>query len=110
MEERVAHALEGLAVAPGLAELQRILADVHVDAPHAEHVGGARARNRGLEAWVTRDYLVGQDAAVAVAADAEAVGVRDALLDDVVDSGEHVRGVDVAPVGVDRLRELEAAA
>ena len=75
VEERIAHALVGLAVAPGQAELQLVLADVHVDAAHAEHVGGAGAADRRLEARVARDHLVGQDAAVAVAA--ERRGARD---------------------------------
>ena len=70
----------------------------------------AGARDRALEARVARDHLVGQDAAVAVAAEPEPLGIRDAQLHDVVDGREHVGRVLDAPVGVDRLRELEAAA
>ena len=53
---------------------------------------------------------VGQDAAVAPAADAEAVGVGDARRDHVVDRRHHVLEVLVPPVRPDRAAEGGAAA
>ncbi len=55
-----------------------------------------------LKRVVLRDDVVGQDAAVAPAADAEPIGVGDSRPDDVVDGRHHVLVVLVPPVGPDR--------
>ena len=56
-----------------------------------------------LKRVVRGDGVVGEDAAVAPAAYAEAVGVGDSLLDGFVDAGEQVDDLLVAPVGEDGL-------
>ena len=55
------------------------------------------------------DHVVGQDAAVAPAADAELVRIGDAHLDDLIDHRLEIVDFVVAPVGPDRSRELRAA-
>ena len=70
----------------------------------------ARARNRRLEARRLRDDVVGQDPAVAPAADSQAVGIGDAHRDRRVDRCHHVVVILVAPVGEDRAAEVAAVA
>ena len=62
-----------------------------------------------LKRPVGRDRVVGEDAAVAPAADAEPIGIGDAAGDGVVHAGEQIDDFLVAPVGVDGLLEGRAA-
>ena len=63
----------------------------------------AGAARRGLEAAVGRDRVVGEDPAVAPAADPEPVRIRDADLLHVIHRAEQIDDFLVAPVGEDRL-------
>src|SRR5262249_30409955 len=56
------------------------------------------------------DGVIGEDAAVAPAADTEAVGISVALLDGFVDAGEQVFDFMMTPVGEDSLRIVASAA
>ncbi len=56
-----------------------------------------------FEARGAGDGVVGEDAAVAPAADAEAIGIGIALLHRLVHAGEQVVDFMVTPVGEDRL-------
>ena len=63
-----------------------------------------------LETAVLRDGVVGEDAAVAPAADAEAVGIGDPEGYDIVDAGQEIDDLLASPVGEDgRLEGLVAA-
>src|SRR5262249_9304016 len=68
-----------------------------------------RAAGRRLEACVARDHVVGEDAAVTPAADAEPGRIGDPQLHDLIDRGLQIVDLIVAPVGGDRLRELRPA-
>ena len=99
-----------LGVLPRQAELGLPLALVVIGAVVGEVVELARARDRRLEAVRLRDDVVGEDAAVAPAADAEPIGIGDAHRDRRVDRRHHVVVVLVAPVGEDRAAEVAAVA
>ena len=59
--------------------------------------------DRRLEAAVGGDRVVGQDPAVAPAADAEPIGIDEAELLDVIHRAQQIDDFLVAPVGEDRL-------
>jgi hypothetical protein len=98
-------ALPQLAVLPRQTELQLPLELVVVVAVigGVEHLAGAG--HRSLEAVGLGDHVVGQDAAVGPAADAETLGIGVAAGDGVVDRGHHVFVVLVPPIREDGGRE-----
>ena len=83
------------------------LADVHVG-PQLPSAFAIPAPLRGVEPAVAGEHLVGEDAAVAPAADPEALGVGHALRHGLIDRREHVRRP-AAPVGLDPHRIVHAA-
>ena len=95
---------------PRLAHLVLVLDDVLVGAVHGELERTAGAAHRALEARIARDRVVGQDAAVAPAADAEPRGIGDAFLDRPVHARQQVHHFLVAPVAEDGRLEVLAAA
>ena len=109
LEERVAHLGPGVRVLPRLAHLGVVLQDVLVRSVHRHLQGAAGAGGRGLEARVGGNRVVGEDAAVAPAADAQSIGIGDAGRDRPVHSGQQIDDLEVAPVGVDGLLVLRAA-
>src|SRR4051812_38356679 len=84
-------------VLPGSTKLHFVISDILVGAVTGEHVGNACAAGRGLEARVGGDHVVGEDAAVAPAANAKTVRVGNAALNGVVSGRQHVCHVDSAP-------------
>jgi len=73
-------------------------------------VGAAGTADGRLEAAIRGDGVVGQDAAIAPAADRQSITVRNAPTDQVVDTGQQVLHFLVAPIGNDGLRICGAAA
>ena len=87
---------------PGESQLHLPLVLVVVRPVAGEVVGHGGARDGGLEAPRLRDHHVGEDAAIAPAAHAEAVGIRHAHSHDVVGCRHDVLEVLVSPVRPDR--------
>ena len=64
-----------------------VLNDVLIGAIKGDGEGGARAAGGGFETGVGGDHVIGQDSAVAPAADAQTIRIGDAHGDDAVDAG-----------------------
>src|SRR5437870_2025198 len=87
---------------PGESQLRFVFAHVLVGAEAREDVRRTRAADRGSEAAVLSDHVVREDAAVAPAPDAEPARIGPPLRHRVVDRGQHVLRILVAPVREDR--------
>jgi hypothetical protein len=75
------------------------LEDVFIAAVSRELVGAAGAADGGLEAAIARDRVVGQYAPVAPTADCKPIRVRNSARDQMIDAGQQVLHLDVAPIG-----------
>src|SRR5688500_5390381 len=72
---------------PRRTNLVIVLNDVLIGAVESDSEGRACAAGGCFESIVGRDQVIGQDTAVTPAADTESVGICDAYLDNVIDSG-----------------------
>ena len=95
---------------PGGADFVVVLNNVLVGAVKSDGERRAGAAGCSLEPCVAGNHVIRQDAAVAPSADAELVGIGDAHLDDMIDSGLQILDFVMAPVGKNSPRILCAAA
>ena len=101
VEEGIGEFNVGIEVLPRGAEFVVVLQNILVDAVEAEKIAHSGAAGGCFEACGAGDHIVGEDAAVAPAADAHAVCVDLAGGDGGVYCGLQVKDFLVAPVGVD---------
>ncbi len=71
-------------------------------------VSRAGAAHGGFESMIARDDVVGENTALTPTADHQALRVRDAALHHMIDAGEQVSHILVAPVSKDAAAEFHA--
>jgi hypothetical protein len=109
LEERIGEPDPEVDVLPRWPELAVVEIRVLVVAVERDVVGASGAADGRLEARVAGDHVVGREAAVAPAADPQAIGIGDALRDGVIGGGQDIVDLESSPVGEDRLLELRPA-
>ena len=95
---------------PGGSDLIIILIDILVDAIEREGKPGTGAAAGCLEPGIGGDEVVGEDAAITPAGDAEVVGVGQSFLDEVVYRAMQVDYFLISPIGGYRFTEIDPAA
>src|SRR5213076_237236 len=87
-----------------------VLNDVLIGAVESHGKRRAGAAGGALEARISSDHVVSQDAAIAPTANTQAIGIGDAHRNHVIDAGLQVLDFVMTPVGKNRTRVFLAAA
>ena len=103
MVERVGQFDIGFLGLPRRLQLVIVLVDVLVHAVEHDGIAYSRAAGGRFESRVAGDGVVGKDAAVAPAANAQAVWIGIAFLHRFIHGGQQVFHFMMTPVGKDRL-------